>query len=108
LPERKGLFAELFGFDDWASAMLVYELVYQYDEDASKARKREETAILHPRFQYLAALLRMRQHTNRNELAARFGVRPEFMSEHLPRWIKRLGKFAKENLVFMPRGILRT
>ena len=103
LPERASLFKKLFGFDDWASAMLVYEALYTWDPAVAAKRKREETAILHPRFQYLAALLRMRQHEDVEWLAAYFGVRPEFMSEHIPVWIKRLGKFAKENLVFLPK-----
>ena len=102
LPERRGLFKKLFGFDDWDGAMLVFEVVYEWDDHARKRRKREEAAVLHPRFQYLAALWRMRQHKDCEELASFFGVRQQAISEYVPRWIKRLGRFAKENLVFMP------
>ena len=103
LPERTHLFKKLFGFDDWESAMVVFERVYAWDEQARTRRKREEAAILHPRFQYLAALWRMRCRKGRDELASFFGVRDEAMSEYIPRWIRRLGRYAKENLVFEPK-----
>ena len=103
LPDRSGLFKKLFGFDCWEDAMLVYERIYAWDVDACARRKREEGAVLHPRFQYLAALWRMRQHKDRDELASFFGVRNEYMSAYVPRWIRRMGKYAKANLVFLPQ-----
>ena len=102
LPDRQGLFKKLFGFDDWDSAMLVFERVYAWDEEAAKNRRREAAAILHPRFQYLAALWRMRQHKDRDELASFFGVSSRAMTTYMQRWIVRLGRYAKENLVYCP------
>ena len=102
LPDRKRLFRRLFGFDTWQGAMVVFEAVYEWDPHGSVARKREEAAILHPRFQYLAALWRMRQYKDMGELAAIFGVRDGAMSIYVSRWIRRLGRFAKANLVFEP------
>lgn len=103
LPDRCKLFKKLFGFECWEDAMVVYEQIYEWDSDAHARRKREAAAIIHPRFQYLAALWRMRQHKDCDELAAFFGVRQQFISDHVPRWIRRMGRFAKANLVFMPK-----
>ena len=103
LPDRAGLFRKLFGFECWEDAMLVYEQIYVWDVAAGARRKKEATAVLHPRFQFLAALWRMRRHKDQAELASFFGVRKEYMSECVPRWIRRLGRYAKANLVFLPK-----
>lgn len=83
--------------------MIVFEEIRDTDPEASRLRRMEEKAIIHPRFQYLAALWRMRQMKDLSELASFFGVRDEAMSVYVPRWIKRCGAFAKENLIFQPQ-----
>ena len=105
LPEHKsrGLFRSMFGFPTWEGAMVVFEDIYAWDEHARRARKREEKAILAPRFQYLAALWRMRAHKNMVELAAFFGVSEQNMSIYVTRWIKRCGSYMKENVVIQPK-----
>jgi hypothetical protein len=105
LPDRARLFSKLFGFNCWDDAMLVYERMYVWDADAARRRKKEEASVLHPRFQFLAALWRMRQHADVDALASFFGVRRQLISKVVPRWIRRLGLYAKENLVFLPEDL---
>ena len=38
LPDREGLFSKLFGFDDWDTAMLVFERIYSWDVQARTRR----------------------------------------------------------------------
>ncbi len=97
LPGRGRLFKSMFGFDSWELAMAFMQAAFEAEHDGSSR------AVLHPRFQYLAALWRMRANESPPLLAAFFGVSEQRMSEYLNEWIPRLGMFAKTHLVFMPK-----
>ena len=105
LPERSRLFKKMFGFDSWDEAMKVYEMVYRWVErtDGVRRAREERQAALHPRFQFLAALWRMRGYKDIDELASFFGLLAPRMSVDSSRWIRRLGRFAKENLIIEPK-----
>ena len=79
LPERGRLlvFKQRFGFDSWADAMDFYEIAFK-DIEPKTAR-----CILHPRFQYLAALWRMKTYMQLDELATFFGVTRQTMEARL-------------------------
>ena len=97
LPGRGRLLKSMFGFDSWELAMAFMQAAFEAEHDGSSR------AVLHPRFQYLAALWRMRANESPPLLAAFFGVSEQRMSEYLNEWIPRLGMFAKTHLVFMPK-----
>ena len=74
LPSRPRLFKHLFGFKSWEDAMVFMRVAFP-EEFAPKSQR----AILHPKFQYLAALWRMRRDESIEALAAFFGVLPRRM-----------------------------
>ena len=77
LPERGRLFKHRFGFKSWDLAMEFFEIAFpEFGKDARKKSK----AILHPRFQFLAALWRMKRAVSVEELAAFFGVTRQNMA----------------------------
>ena len=106
LPENARVFKKLFGFKTWDLAMVVFERVERWDPATggpARSAVRPDRALLAPRFQYLAALWRMRQRKDLDELARFFGVLTPRMSQWVARWIRKLGAYAKANLIFAPR-----
>ena len=106
LEENQGLFKKLFGFSCWGDAMALFERVHLWERKrglSSSTGGREgpagaqvpargrggrstalvvggERSLIAPQFQYLAALWRMRQRKDMDELARTFGVLTPRMS----------------------------
>ena len=97
LPGRGRLFKNMFGFGTFELAMAFMRAAFEAEHDGTSR------AVLHPRFQYLAALWRMRANESPALLAAFFGIAERTMSNYLNEWIPRLGMFAKTYLVFLPK-----
>ena len=69
LPERERLFKSRFGFDNWDDAEAFFNISFR-----ELSLKKNHKSLLHPFFQYMAALWRMKTGVGLEELAAYFGV----------------------------------
>ena len=78
LPERRRLFSMRFGFASWDDAMPFYDIAF------ARLEPKYVKTVLHPKFQYLAALWRMRTYITIEELATYFGITRQRMVSSLP------------------------